>query len=154
MAVAVAVGVAPVMPTPKSLTLSLWLLSKFICRKSCDFTALVGMNATMIEHMAPGASVVPQVVPSSTKGAGTVIVMPVAAGPFSLVMVTVCGELVVPTVTVPKSSDFGVAASFAGAAACAVADPIKARRTKRVSVRVTSTDNLDRIIGRFLQKTS
>jgi hypothetical protein len=107
------------------------------------------MNPTLIVHMAPGASVVPQlvgVVGPNTKPAETLIVIFVAAGPIWLVTVTVWNGLVVPTVTVPKSSVLGVTDSFAGLAACAVADPINAKRSRILSVRVTSADNLDRIM--------
>ena len=47
----------------------------------------------------------------------TVILIPVAAGPISLVTVTVWNALVWPTGTVPKSSFLGLAISFAGLAA-------------------------------------
>ena len=112
-----------------------------------NFFALVGLNATSIVHMAPGASVLPQVVETTMKPAEAVILTPVAvADDESLVTVTGWGVLVVPTLTVPKSSDLGLAVSFAGLAASAVPDPISARRSTRVSVRVTKADNLDRNI--------
>jgi hypothetical protein len=106
------------------------------------------LNATSIVHIAPGASVLTQVVETTMKPAEAVILTPVAvADDESLVTVTVLGGvLVVPTATVPKSSDLGLAVSFAGLAASAVPDPISASRRMRPRTWVANTDNLDRIM--------
>ena len=63
----------------------------------------------------------------------------------SLAAVTVIGALVVPTVTVPKLSFFGLRSSPCAFFASAV-PPTSVRRNVRLSARIASALNLDRIM--------
>ena len=64
----------------------------------------LGLNLTVIVHWAPAATLDPQVLVSAKSG----ILLPFSAIPIlnatvpTLVRVTVCGELIVPTFWLPK----------------------------------------------------
>jgi hypothetical protein len=108
--------------------------------------AVVGMYTTPTLHMPPAGNEGRQVLLTMKNGGGAVMLVKVIAVVVeSLVAVTVIGALVVPTVTVPKLSFLGLTSSPCAFFASAV-PPTSVRRSVRVSARIASADNLDRII--------
>ena len=65
----------------------------------------VGENVTPTVQFAPAAILPPQVLLTTANGASAVILEKLSATLRRFVTVTVFGELVVPTVTVPKLSE-------------------------------------------------
>lgn len=71
---------------------------------------VVGVNTTLIVHVAPAANVVPQVPPAVAlaKGEVTATVKPVKVAPPLLLTVSGCDALVVPASSFPKANEAGV----------------------------------------------
>lgn len=111
-------GCPGVEPLPVSATVwGLFVALSVICRVAVSAPATLGLKTRLKVQLAPAARVEPQVVADCEKSPAFVpvnfVLMLLRVVDVPLVRVTIWAELVVPNVTVPKSSGLGDAKTVA-----------------------------------------
>jgi len=137
--------VAPVVPVQVRVTLFA-RSSRFVEKNSVPvkFPACVGMHATSTWHILPANSEPSHVSAVLMKGAVVLMLLNLIVKPLKvLVAVTVCEELVVPTLTLPKARLVGLTTRSAAEAGFAAASP-NAKRRKKLKTENAKMDDFGR----------